>query len=391
MNQPEAIRILKAELEATPGIFEFLEGADSLNVVCLHGKWVENQGKRLAKETPTSATLRNCLGGLLKAANAEISDRWVQQSGHPSGEIPSPLETLVGEYRKGTRGRGDAFRLARGGFEAGLREVLEAWIEEQPIPREMPSIKWLGKGVFSVFCCSETPGMMTAIEVEQVVFAKMAGKLSPQLCYAWAKPGLPYTRAVRPGEASGTWVWGEDWSFAQGVGGTEGEPICGSGRVHAFWVQAWDSPLGWSDNDIKRPPALRAFFEKETGVAGGADLSRHKSGQAKSASIEARKDRAWKLYRNGESLNLRTEGLREVMRCHYERLAVAPKTFEEYAPHWLWAQWGAYDETVMLALSKIYPLPMCPRIQWGYTMWDSVGKMPPSRGSTPPPRELCRA
>ncbi len=70
----------------------------------------------------------------------------------------------------------------------------------------------------------------------------------------------------------------------------------------------------------------------------------------------------------------RARGLLMIIRAHFERNPKA-KSLATYASHWLWANQSRYDREVIDFLVARYPLPIHPRIQLGYSDWDSYGKL----------------
>lgn len=87
---------------------------------------------------------------------------------------------------------------------------------------------------------------------------------------------------------------------------------------------------------------------------------------------EEKKDQGNELYNSGRTLTERCRGLLMVIEAHYYRNEEAP-SFATYASHWLWASQGQYDESVLNALIVHFPLPSRPRIQRGFSDWDSFG------------------
>jgi hypothetical protein len=79
------------------------------------------------------------------------------------------------------------------------------------------------------------------------------------------------------------------------------------------------------------------------------------------------------LYEKGASPAERAKGLFMIIEAHFARNEDAP-SLEVYASHWLWAQKGRHDKKVLDLLITRYPLPKRPRIQSGYSDWDSYGK-----------------
>jgi len=62
-----------------------------------------------------------------------------------------------------------------------------------------------------------------------------------------------------------------------------------------------------------------------------------------------------------------------IIEAHHDRNPDAP-TFNLYASHWLWAAQGQYEKEVLDLLIAQFPLPSHPRIQHGYSDWNSYGK-----------------
>lgn len=78
------------------------------------------------------------------------------------------------------------------------------------------------------------------------------------------------------------------------------------------------------------------------------------------------------LYQSGSTPEVRARGLMMVIESHYCRNPEAP-SLAEYASHWLLASAGEFDREVMDLLIAKYPPPAHPRIQSGYSDWDSFG------------------
>jgi hypothetical protein len=87
---------------------------------------------------------------------------------------------------------------------------------------------------------------------------------------------------------------------------------------------------------------------------------------------EAQKAEGWHLYESGITPPDRARGLFMVIEAHFYRNPEAPD-ISAYASHWLWANQGRYDREAMELLIAKYPLPNAPRIQPGYSDWDSYG------------------
>lgn len=90
------------------------------------------------------------------------------------------------------------------------------------------------------------------------------------------------------------------------------------------------------------------------------------------AERETQKEFGRKLYKDGATPEVRARGLIMVIEAYYSRNPKAPN-LEEYAAHWLWASDGEFDQAVMDLLIARFPLPEYPRIQRGYSDWDSFG------------------
>ncbi len=88
--------------------------------------------------------------------------------------------------------------------------------------------------------------------------------------------------------------------------------------------------------------------------------------------LEEQKIRGWNLYESSNTPGERARGLLMVIEAHFHRNPQAP-SFATYASHWLWANHERYDRTVVDLLIARYPLPSHPRIQRGYSDWDSYG------------------
>jgi hypothetical protein len=78
-------------------------------------------------------------------------------------------------------------------------------------------------------------------------------------------------------------------------------------------------------------------------------------------------------YENGGTPSERARGLFTVIESNFYENSKAPSV-ATYASHWLWANQGRYDSKVVDLLIARYPLPSRPRIQRGYSDWDSYGK-----------------
>jgi hypothetical protein len=87
---------------------------------------------------------------------------------------------------------------------------------------------------------------------------------------------------------------------------------------------------------------------------------------------EAQKTEGWSLYESGSAAGDRARGLFMVIEAHFYRNPEAPG-ISTYASHWLWANQGRFDREVVELLMAKYPLPDAPRIQHGYSDWDSYG------------------
>jgi hypothetical protein len=87
---------------------------------------------------------------------------------------------------------------------------------------------------------------------------------------------------------------------------------------------------------------------------------------------EKEKAKGWALYNNNGTPEERAKGLMMVIQAHFFRNPKAP-SLAVYASHWLWASQGDHDSEVMNLLISRYPLPSVPRIQRGYSDWDSYG------------------
>jgi hypothetical protein len=92
------------------------------------------------------------------------------------------------------------------------------------------------------------------------------------------------------------------------------------------------------------------------------------------AERELQKSMGLELYLSGSTPEERAKGLMMVIEAHYFRNPAAP-SLAEYASHWLWASEGQYDRDVMGQLIANYPSPEHPRIQRGYSDWDSFGNL----------------
>lgn len=92
----------------------------------------------------------------------------------------------------------------------------------------------------------------------------------------------------------------------------------------------------------------------------------------KQADEERNKREGWSLYKSGSTPSERARGLFIVIESHFHRNPKAP-SLATSASHWLWAQQGHHDKAVMDLLVARYPLPRCPRIQRGYSDWNSYG------------------
>lgn len=62
-----------------------------------------------------------------------------------------------------------------------------------------------------------------------------------------------------------------------------------------------------------------------------------------------------------------------IIEAHHDRNPDAP-AFNLYASHWLWAAQGQYDKEGLDLLIARFSLPSRPRIQCGYSDWNSYGK-----------------
>lgn len=87
---------------------------------------------------------------------------------------------------------------------------------------------------------------------------------------------------------------------------------------------------------------------------------------------EQQKAKGWSLYESGGTPAERARGLFMVIEAHFLRNSEAP-SLATYASHWLWASQGDFDREVMNVLIARHPLPSRPRIQRGYSDWDSYG------------------
>jgi len=87
---------------------------------------------------------------------------------------------------------------------------------------------------------------------------------------------------------------------------------------------------------------------------------------------EGQKRAGWNLYEHGKTAADRARGLSRIIEAHFHRNPKAP-SLSTYASHWLWANQVRYDPEVMDLLVAKYPLPSHPRIQPGYSDWDSYG------------------
>jgi hypothetical protein len=87
---------------------------------------------------------------------------------------------------------------------------------------------------------------------------------------------------------------------------------------------------------------------------------------------EAQKAEGWRLYQSGSTSADRARGLFMVIEAHFYRNPEAPG-IPTYASHWLWANQRRYDREVVDLLIAKYPLPNAPRIQPGFSDWDSYG------------------
>lgn len=85
---------------------------------------------------------------------------------------------------------------------------------------------------------------------------------------------------------------------------------------------------------------------------------------------EQQKIEGWSLYESGSTRVERARGLFMVIKAHFYRNPEAPN-LSTYASHWLSASQGNFDREVMELLIAQYPLPSRPRIQRGYSDWDS--------------------
>jgi hypothetical protein len=88
---------------------------------------------------------------------------------------------------------------------------------------------------------------------------------------------------------------------------------------------------------------------------------------------EQYKREGWNRYEKGSTPPERARGLFEIIESHFYMNSKAP-SLATYASHWLWANQGRYDRRVVDLLVARYPLPSRPRIQRGYSDWDSYGK-----------------
>jgi hypothetical protein len=88
---------------------------------------------------------------------------------------------------------------------------------------------------------------------------------------------------------------------------------------------------------------------------------------------EQYKREGWNLYENGGTPSERARGLFTIIESHFYRNSKAP-SLATYASHWLLANQGRYDSEIVDLLVARYPLPSRPRIQRGYSDWDSHGK-----------------
>jgi hypothetical protein len=87
---------------------------------------------------------------------------------------------------------------------------------------------------------------------------------------------------------------------------------------------------------------------------------------------EQYKKEGWELYHHGDSVAERARGLFMIIEAHFYRNPKAP-SLETYASHWLWANQGDFAPELMDLLIARYPPPRRPRIQPGYSDWDSYG------------------
>jgi hypothetical protein len=91
------------------------------------------------------------------------------------------------------------------------------------------------------------------------------------------------------------------------------------------------------------------------------------------AEREQFKKDAWRLYHNGKTISEKARGLMMIIEAHHDRNSDAPD-LDLYASHWLWAARGDYDKDVLEMLIAQFPLPSRPRIQRGYSDWNSYGR-----------------
>lgn len=90
------------------------------------------------------------------------------------------------------------------------------------------------------------------------------------------------------------------------------------------------------------------------------------------AERESQKSIGMELYEGGNTPDVKARGLMMVIEAYFHRNPQAP-SLSEYASHWLWASAGEYDHETMELLTTRYPRPEYPRIQLGYSDWDSFG------------------
>ncbi|MEO6754560.1 MAG: hypothetical protein ABIP85_22520 [Chthoniobacteraceae bacterium] len=90
------------------------------------------------------------------------------------------------------------------------------------------------------------------------------------------------------------------------------------------------------------------------------------------AEREQQKTNGWSLYESGSTPAERARGLLMIIEAHFYRNPEAP-SLNTYASHWLWSSQGRFDREVMDLLIARYPLPSHPRIQRGYSDWNSYG------------------
>jgi hypothetical protein len=106
---------------------------------------------------------------------------------------------------------------------------------------------------------------------------------------------------------------------------------------------------------------------------------------------ERDKEEARWLIKNGPTLGDKTLGVLSLIQA-YHRIVRNPEDFPKYASHWLWANKDDYPPEILAPLIAKYGLPKSPRIEKGFTSWNSRGNRLYKRASnnTGPMHNLMR-